>query len=76
MALELAEAITATPPQVTDELFGRVRDFYDEAQMVELAAIVAQENFRSRFNTTFRLESAGQYCPLPSPAGAEAGQTA
>jgi len=76
VALELAEAMTATPPQVTDELFARVRDFYDEAQMVELAAIVAQENFRSRFNTTFRLESAGQYCPLPSPAGAEAGQTA
>jgi alkylhydroperoxidase family enzyme len=75
VALELAEAMTATPPQVTDELFARVREFYDEAQLVELAAIVAQENFRSRFNTTFRLESAGQYCPLPSPAGAEAGQT-
>ena len=67
VALELADAMTQTPPNVTDELFARLRTFYSEAQLVELAAIVAQENFRSRFNTTFRLESAGQYCPLPTP---------
>ena len=67
MALELAEAMTVTPPNVTDELFARLRRYYDEAQLVELAAIVAQENFRSRFNTTFRVESQGLYCPLPSP---------
>jgi alkylhydroperoxidase family enzyme len=66
VALELAEAMTATPPNVTDELFARLQEHYDEAQLVELAAIVAQENFRSRFNTTFRIESQGQYCPLPS----------
>jgi alkylhydroperoxidase family enzyme len=66
--LELAEAMTATPPNVTDELFARLQQHYDEAQLVELAAIVAQENFRSRFNTTFRIESQGQYCPLPSGA--------
>jgi alkylhydroperoxidase family enzyme len=66
VALELAEAMTATPPQVTDELFARLQAHYDEAQLVELAAIVAQENYRSRFNTTFRIESEGSYCPLPS----------
>ncbi len=65
VALELADAMTATPPNVTDELFARLQQFYDEAQLVELAAIVAQENFRSRFNTTFRIESQGMYCPLP-----------
>jgi alkylhydroperoxidase family enzyme len=68
VALELAEAMTATPPNVTDELFARLQQYYDEAQLVEMAAIVAQENFRSRFNTTFRIESQGQYCPLPSAA--------
>ena len=71
LALELAEAMTAPPPQVTDELFTRLRQQYDEAQVVELAAIVAQENFRSRFNTTFRLESQGQYCPLPIDGSAD-----
>ncbi len=70
VALELADAMTATPPNVTDELFARLREHYDEAQLVELAAIVAQENFRSRFNTTFRIESQGQYCVLPTAAPA------
>src|SRR5581483_2174590 len=65
VALELAEAMTVTPPNVTDELFARLQQYYDEAQLVELAAIVAQENFRSRFNTTFRIESEGMYCPIP-----------
>ena len=64
VALELADAMTATPPNVTDELFARLQQHYDEAQLVELAAIVAQENFRSRFNTTFRIESQGMYCPV------------
>ena len=65
VALELADAMTRTPPDVTDELFERARSFYTRRRLVELAAIVAQENFRSRFNTTFRLESQGQYCPIP-----------
>ena len=43
VALELADAMTATPPSVTDELFARLQQHYDEAQLVELAAIVAQE---------------------------------
>jgi len=65
VALELADAMTETPPNVTDELFARLQEHYNEAELVELAAIVAQENFRSRFNTTFRVESAGMYCPVP-----------
>jgi alkylhydroperoxidase family enzyme len=65
VALELADAMTQTPPDVTDELFKRLQEHYDEAELVELAAIVAQENFRARFNTTFRVESAGMYCPVP-----------
>ena len=69
-ALELAEAMTATPPNVTDELFARLQQFYDEPQLVELVSIIAQENFRARRNTTFRIPSAGSYCPLPPPASA------
>src|SRR5215203_5314615 len=66
VALELADAMTETPPNVTDALFARLQEHYNEAELVELAAIVAQENFRSRFNTTFRVESAGMYCPVPT----------
>jgi alkylhydroperoxidase family enzyme len=74
VALELADAMTETPPNVTDELFQRLQQYYDDAELVELAAIVAQENFRSRFNTTFRVESAGMYCPMPAPESEESKQ--
>lgn len=70
-ALELADAMTATPPNVTDELFARLREHYSEPQLVELVGIIAQENFRSRFNTTFRIEAVGLYCPLPAARVAE-----
>lgn len=64
--MELADAMTVTPPQVSDELFARLQQHYDATALVELAAMICQENFRSRFNTTFRVESIGMYCPLPA----------
>ncbi len=64
VAFELADAMTITPPNVTDELFARLQRYYTEAHLVELAAIICQENFRSRYNTTFRIEAVGQYCPV------------
>ena len=51
---------------ISDGLYARVRGFYDDAAMVELAAIIAMENFRSRFNRVFRVEAQGFYCPLPA----------
>jgi alkylhydroperoxidase family enzyme len=56
-ALELAEAMTVTPPDVTDEIFAEVRRHYTEAETVELVGTIAMENYRARFNTTFRIES-------------------
>ncbi len=50
VALELSEAMTQTPAEVTDELFHRLREHYSEAQMVEIATGISLENFRSRFN--------------------------
>jgi len=40
-AKRFAEALTITGQKVTDELFGRVRAHYSEAETVELAAAVA-----------------------------------
>ncbi len=61
VALELAEAMTLTPPQVTDDLFRRVRENYSEAEVVEMAAVIALENYRSRFNRCFSVEAHGFY---------------
>jgi len=63
-ALTFAEAMTITGQKVTDELFARVRAHFSEAETVELAAAVAVENFRSKFNVALGVEAQG-FCVLP-----------
>lgn len=70
VALELADAATGTPHEVSDDLFARARSHYTDAALVELASIIALENFRSRLNRTFRVEAQGFYCVLPSHGAA------
>ena len=65
VALELAEAMSAASVDVPDELFQRLRQHYDEAQLVELAATAALENYRARFNRVFLIEPNSLYCPIP-----------
>ncbi|MBJ7601582.1 MAG: carboxymuconolactone decarboxylase family protein [Candidatus Dormibacteraeota bacterium] len=67
LVLEYAEAMTTTPPIVTDGLAARLRDHLGDARMVELTELVAVENLRSRFNSALGLESQGfkAECPLP-----------
>ena len=64
VALELAEAMTQTPQRVTDDLFQKLRAHYSEAQIVEMAAVVALENFRSRFNRCCGVEPHAFYSGL------------
>lgn len=64
VALEYAEAMTITGQKVTDELFARARPHFSEAEIVELTAAVALENFRSKFNVALGVESQG-FCVLP-----------
>jgi alkylhydroperoxidase family enzyme len=59
LALEHAEAMSATPPEVTDELLRRLHTHLDDGQLVELAAMIALENLRSRVNTAFGLTGQG-----------------
>ena len=64
-ALEYAEAMTITDRKVSDQLFARVRVHFAEAQIVELTAAVALENFRSKFNVALGIEAQG-FCVLKS----------
>ena len=68
VALEYAEGASATPHNVPDELFERVRSYYTDEQIVELTYIIACENLGSRMNFSLRLEAQGQFCFLPQPA--------
>jgi alkylhydroperoxidase family enzyme len=65
-AIEFAEAMTFSDRRVSDELFARVRSHFSEAQVVELTAAVALENFRSKFNVALGIEAQG-FCVLKSP---------
>jgi alkylhydroperoxidase family enzyme len=55
--------MTITGQKVTDELFAESRRHFSEAQMVELAAAIALENFRSKFNVALGVEGQG-FCLL------------
>jgi alkylhydroperoxidase family enzyme len=63
-ALEYAEDMTITGRRVTDDLFRRLRGHFSEAEIVELTAAVALENFRSKFNVALGIE-AQRFCAVP-----------
>ncbi len=55
--LRYADGMTATPVEVSDELFKALADDFSSQQMVELTAAIAFENFSARFNHAFGIES-------------------
>jgi AhpD family alkylhydroperoxidase len=57
--LEYAEAMTATPPTVTDEMVEGLRAELTDAQLVELTATISAENLYSRTNHALGLTSQG-----------------
>src|SRR5262245_28195051 len=65
LALELCERMTYSNKRVTDRFFNRLKKHFSEEEMVELAAVIALENFRSKFNPVFAVEAQG-FCPLPA----------
>ncbi|MFM9371223.1 carboxymuconolactone decarboxylase family protein [Streptomyces sp. Da 82-17] len=57
--MEYAEAMTANPPEVSDELAARLVGRLGEPAFVELTMMVAVENLRSRYNAALGLTSQG-----------------
>jgi alkylhydroperoxidase family enzyme len=49
--------MTITARDVSDELFSRVRRFFDEDAIVELTAAIAWENASAKFNRALRVPS-------------------
>jgi alkylhydroperoxidase family enzyme len=64
LALEYAERMTITGELVDDAFFARLSEHYSAAQIVELTAAIAFENFRSKFNPPLGIEAQG-FCLLP-----------
>lgn len=57
--MDLAEAMTATPPTVTDEQFAALLDQLGEPAMVELVTQIAMANLYTRSNVAMGIESQG-----------------
>jgi alkylhydroperoxidase family enzyme len=72
LILEYADAMTRTPVEVPETLFGLLGETFREAQLVELTATIAWENYRARFDHAFGVEaegfSEGAFCALPVAA--------
>lgn len=57
VALEYADSMTITDREVSDELFTRLRRFFDDDSIIELTATIAWENASSKFNRALRVPS-------------------
>ena len=71
--MEYAEAMSQTPPTVTDELSARLLDALGAPALVELTAFIGLANLYTRTNTAFGIESQGlsaacDLTPLAVPA--------
>jgi alkylhydroperoxidase family enzyme len=69
LVLEYADAMTQTPVEVAEALFAKLRQKFGDAQLVELTATLAWENYRARFDHAFGVEAEGftmgSHCALP-----------
>jgi AhpD family alkylhydroperoxidase len=69
LVLEYAEAMTRTPAEVSDQLFGALRERFDEPQIVELTLCIGLENLFGRTSRALGVESEGfsegMYCVRP-----------
>jgi 4-carboxymuconolactone decarboxylase len=70
LVLDYAVGMSRTPVEVSDELFGKLRQHFDDGQLVELTHHIALENMRGRFNLALGIGSAGfsegMVCAVPA----------
>lgn len=75
LVMEYAEAMCQTQVEIPDDLFARLRRHFGDAQLVELTASIAIENYRARFNNALDVTPAGfsegAYCPMPEKLARE-----
>jgi alkylhydroperoxidase family enzyme len=66
LVIELADAMTDTPANVSDDLYARLRNQFSEEQLMQLGAQIAFENYRARWNRIFNVGSDNLYTPQAS----------
>jgi alkylhydroperoxidase family enzyme len=64
-ALEYADVVHRSGHEVSDELYGRLRQAWDEGQIVEITLVIGMTEYFNRFNDALRVE------PTKQPASPE-----
>lgn len=62
--LEYSEAMTYPDRPVPDATFERLREFFDEDEIVELTGLIAFQNLSSKFNSALDVPAQG-FCRVP-----------
>ena len=69
LVIELAVEMTKIPVELPPKLLDDLRRRFNDAQLVELSAAIAWENYRGRFNRVFGVQPVGfcesAFCALP-----------
>jgi alkylhydroperoxidase family enzyme len=70
LVIDLAVEMAKIPVELPPELLSELRRHFDQTQLVELAATIAWENYRGRFNRVFGVHPIGfsregAFCALP-----------
>jgi AhpD family alkylhydroperoxidase len=72
LVLEYAVGMSRTPVDVSDALFAKMRQHFNDAQLMELTHVIALENLRGRFNMALGIGAAGfsegMVCAIPATA--------
>ena len=63
LVIELADAMAATPSNISDDLYARLLKKFSEEQLLQLSAQLAFENYRARLNRVFDVGSDELYKP-------------
>ena len=64
LALEYADRVSATPVDVPDEFFARLRSLFSDREIVELTGHIAHENYNAKSNRPLRVEP-NNFCEIP-----------
>ena len=66
LALEYADGVCATPVDVPDDFFAKLRAVFSEREIVELTAQIAHESYNAKSNRPLRV-AANDFCEIPLP---------
>jgi alkylhydroperoxidase family enzyme len=69
-ALTLAERMTTDARNVDEEVWAELRTHFDDGQIIDLASVIGQFNYYTRFNDALRVEITPPGRP-PAPTASE-----